>query len=86
LVCLVCYNFLSTTDHSGKENYDEEDQKSNAYCCKNKTTKKPLDETTQGKKFIPFQYYATEGEEDNEKSQSNSESTKSTWDQKMDEA
>ena len=49
-------------------------------------TKKPLNERTRGKKFIPFQYYATTGEDDNETSQCNSESNKSTWDQKMEEA
>ena len=36
--------------------------------------------------FVPFQYYATTGEKDEESSQSLSEKTNSTWDQKMDEA
>ena len=59
------------------------------YSCNKKSTNslnKTSEEQTRKKKFIPFQYYATTGEEDNEPSQCNSESTNSTWDQKMEEA
>merc|ERR1712080_263269 len=46
---------------------------------------KTLDGQTRGKKYTPFQYYATTGENDDEPSQLNSEYTNSTWDQKMEE-
>ena len=39
-----------------------------------------------GEKFVPFQYYATTGENSDESNQLNSEADNSSWDQKMDEA
>ena len=49
------------------------------------TKKSICDEEKKRKKFVPFQYYATTGEADDEPSQLESESTNSTWDQKMEE-
>ena len=43
------------------------------------------EEEKKRKKFVPFQYYATTGEADDEPSQLESESANSTWDQKMEE-
>ena len=41
---------------------------------------------SSGKEFIPFQYYATTGEHnEDESSQHGNESTSSAWDQKMEE-
>ena len=39
----------------------------------------------KGKEYVPFQYYATTGEADDEPSQLESESSNTTWDQKMEE-
>ena len=47
--------------------------------------KSSCEEEKKRKKFVPFQYYATTGEADDEPSQLESESTNSTWDQKMEE-
>ena len=43
-------------------------------------------QNTPSTEFVPFQYYATTGEVDEESSQLVSEKAHSTWDQKMDEA
>ena len=47
--------------------------------------KKNAENEKKGKGFIPFQYYATTGEADDEPSQLESVSSNSTWDQKMEE-
>ena len=47
--------------------------------------KKNNEKDKKRKQFVPFQYYATTGEADDEPSQLDSESTNSTWDQKMEE-
>ena len=47
--------------------------------------KKNIEKQKKGKEFIPFQYYATTGEADDEPSQLESVSSSSTWDQKMEE-
>ena len=47
--------------------------------------KKIIEKQKKGKEFIPFQYYATTGEADDEPSQLESVSSSSTWDQKMEE-
>ena len=48
-------------------------------------TKKSGEKVMKGKEYVPFQYYATTGEADDEPSQLESESSNTTWDQKMEE-
>ena len=48
-------------------------------------TKKNGEKVMKGKEYVPFQYYATTGEADDEPSQLESESSNTTWDQKMEE-
>ena len=56
-------------------------------CSSSKNAEMRLNEKdSSGKKFIPFQYYATTGEHnEDESSQHGNESTSSAWDQKMEE-
>ena len=56
-------------------------------CSSSKSAEKRLNEKdSSANEFIPFQYYATTGEHnEDESSQHGNESTSSAWDQKMEE-
>ena len=77
----ITWNNNSITENEKHEiSKKEKCEKTSVYAKKSS-----CEEEKKRKKFVPFQYYATTGEADDEPSQLESESTNSTWDQKMEE-
>ena len=73
-------------EHIKEEDKDESTSKEHdSNRIKEEKLHKELDHQSSGNEFVPFQYYATTGEKDEETSQLLCESNNSTWDQKMDE-
>ena len=78
--CITWNNHSITENEKHEISKKEKREKTSVYAKKSS-----CEEEKKRKKFVPFQYYATTGEADDEPSQLESESTNSTWDQKMEE-